>query len=402
MRLLFVAFYVPYPPLTGNGLPGLHHIRHLATRHTVDLIAFKRMNNPNELADLPRCCNSIELIEPPPRWRAFTNVLIGATQDAPLGVFRSRSAKMTSVVNWRLTTAAYDVVVYQGLQMAQHVPNWHQGASVWILEDPPALTSQRMLPMCPWYVRPLFWSRAGRLKRYEGRYAGRFDRVILVNEDDCKKYKSTHKEAKLDWVPVGIDINAFSPSHEIPRQDAMIVISGNMQRRPNVEGVRYFCREVFPLICARVPSATLWLVGAKPVRAIRELNRDSRIKVTGFVPDVRHYLRQATVSVCPVQLRIGTQTKVLEALACGTPVVTSSAGNHGIRGVSGEHLYVADEPAEFADRVVSLLRRERWSEFSLNGRRLVEDNFTWEKSAVKLEQILEQLVATSRSELVHQ
>jgi glycosyltransferase involved in cell wall biosynthesis len=402
MRLLVVTFSVPYPPLTGNGLIGLHHIRHLAAHHTLDLISFKRSDNSNELADLPGLCNNIELIERPPRWRVLTNLLIGVTRDAPLGVFRFRSDKMTSAVNWRLTNGAYDVVVYQGLQMSQYLPNWYQGASVSILEDPPALRSQRMLPLCPWYVRPLIWSRIGRQKRYERRYAGRFDRVILVNKDDSVDYKSTHKEATLDWVPAGIDINAFGPSHEIPRRDSMIVISGNMQSRPNVEGVRYFCRKVFPLICERVPSATLWLVGANPVRAIRELKKDPRIKITGFVPDVRQYLQQATVSVCPVQLKIGIQTKILEALACGTPVVTSSAGNHGICGISGEHLYVADEPTEFADRVVSLLRRERWSYFSLNGRRLVEDHFTWEKSALKLEQILEQLVATSKRDLVIQ
>ena len=103
------------------------------------------------------------------------------------------------------------------------------------------------------------------------------------------------------------------------------------------------------------------------------------------------------VSACPVRLRIGTQTKILEALACGTPVVTSSAGNHGIGGASGEHLYVADDPEEFAKKISTLLRGERWSELSENGRRFVEDNFTWEKSALKLEQVLEQLLtATTR------
>jgi glycosyltransferase involved in cell wall biosynthesis len=402
MRLLFVTCAVPYPPLTGNGLIGLHHIRYLAAHHTVDLISFKRRKNPNELADLTRWCNNIELVDQSPRWRVLINMLIGLTRDEPLGVFRYKSSKMTRVVNWRLTNAAYDVVLYQGLQTSQYLPNWYHGTTGSVLEDPPALTSQRLLPLCPWYARPLAWNRIGRQKRYEGRYAGRFDRVILVNEDDAINYKNIHNEASLDWVPVGIDTNAFSLSHEIRRRDGMIVISGNMQRRPNVEGVRYFCKKVFPLICERVPSATLWLVGANPARSIREFSRDSRIRVTGFVPDVRDYLQQAMVSVCPIQLRIGTQTKILEALACGTPVVTSRAGNHGIRGVSGEHLFVADEPAEFASRVVSLLRGERWSEFSLNGRRLVEDNFTWEKSGAKLEQILEQLVATTRRDLIRQ
>jgi len=402
MKVLIVTHSVPSPPLTGNGLMGLHHIRHLAARHTVDLISFKNTKNPNEMNDVSPWCNDIELVNSPPRWRVLSNLLIGVLRDAPLGVFRYRSTKMTSSVNTRLRNTVYDVVIYQGLQMCQYLPHWYGGAAVSVLEDPPALTSQQMLHLCPWYVRPLVWNRIGRQKRYESRYEPRFDRILLVNQNDCITYNDIHKKAMVDWVPVGIDTSTFSPSHEIPRKDGMIVISGNMRRRPNVEGVLYFCRRVFPLICEQVPSATLWLVGADPATAIRELKKDSRIKITGFVPDVRHYLRQAMVSVCPIQLKIGTQTKILEALACGTPVVTSSAGNHGICGVSGKDLYVADDTAEFADRVVSLLRRERWSEFSLNGRRLVEDNFTWAKSVEKLEQLLEQLVATSRRDLVCQ
>jgi len=131
---------------------------------------------------------------------------------------------------------------------------------------------------------------------------------------------------------------------------------------------------------------------------VRKWGRDSRIKVTGFVPDIRPYLQKAMVSACPVRLKIGTQTKVLEALACGTPVVTSSAGNHGIRAVSGEHLYVADDAVTFADHIVNLLTKERWSGISQNGRRFVEDNFGWQKSVEKLEQILECLVAARELE----
>src|SRR5438034_898194 len=90
------------------------------------------------------------------------------------------------------------------------------------------------------------------------------------------------------------------------------------------------------------------------------------------------------------------QTKVLEALACGTPVVTTSAGNNGIRGVSGEHLYVADDPASFAANVVSLLRGEQWSKLAEQGRQLVLDNFTWEMSARRLEQICTEVLHEPR------
>ena len=176
-------------------------------------------------------------------------------------------------------------------------------------------------------------------------------------------------------------------------------MTGNMYHPPNVDAVEFFCIDIFPLICQRDPSANLWLVGANPVATVRKWARDPRIKVTGFVPGVRTYLREAMVSVCPVRLRIGAQTKILEALACGTPVVTTSAGNYGIGAVAGQHLYVADDPREFADRVVSLLSAEEWNELSQNGQRFVRDNFSWENSSAKLEQIVERLMNGKRTNL---
>ncbi len=399
MRLLFVTHFVPFPPLSGNRLITLNHIKQLAARHTVDLISFKNRERGNELGDLPRWCNRIELVDRPPRWRILLQSLLGIARDAPLLVSGFRSAEMTEVVNRRLASTTYDVVLIQLEIMAQFRPDWHQGPTIWNLEDPPALKGERMLPMYPWYARALVRHMNGRHKRYERRQASRFDRIIFVNEQDSRDYKSVLNTANLDWVPHGIDGDVYYPSQEIPRRDGMIVITGTMNHRPNVDAIEYFCREVFPLICKREPSATLWLIGTNPVRSVRKWSRNPRIRVTGYVPDLRPYLRQAMVSVCPIRLRIGNQTKIFEALACGTPVVTTSAGNHGVGGVSGEHLYVADDPLEFADKVVALLKGERWSELSQEGRRFAIENFSWEKSTAKLEQILEQLVAMSRKDV---
>jgi glycosyltransferase involved in cell wall biosynthesis len=393
VRLLFVTSALPYPPLTGSALITLNQIRHLAVRHTVDLISFKNRKNPGELGELPRWCNEIELIDRPPRWCVVANVMSGIARDPHQEISRVRSLEMMRAVDRRLGNATYDVVLFQLLQMAQFRPSCYRGKTIWCLEDPPVLKGQRMLPMCAWYERPIVWGSTLRLKRYERHQASRFDRVILVNKEDSFDYKTLLNTASLDWVPSGIDVEAFRPSGEISRREGMIVITGNMFHTPNVDAVEHFCREIFPLVCQRVPSATLWLVGAGPVSRIRKWTRDSRIKVTGFVPDIRPFLQEAMVSASPIRLRIGTQTKVLEALACGTPVVTSRAGNHGIGAVSGEHLHVADDPGVFADKVVSLLRGEGWCDMSKKGRRFVEDNFTWEKSVLKLEQILGQLVA---------
>src|SRR5579871_6460718 len=288
-------------------------------------------------------------------------------RDPDSQISRLRSGKMAEVVGRRLANTKYDVVLFQTVQSAQFQPDWYQGPTVWSLEDPLALKTQRMLPMFPWYSRPLHRRKSNRLKSYDMKQAHRFSRVIFVNKEDAVEYKRIVHEACTDWVPHGIDHETYLPSAEVARRDGMIVITGNMYHLPNIDAVEFFCRDVFPIVCEREPAANLWLVGSRPAQRIKKWAKDPRIKVTGSVPDIRPYLQQAMVSVCPVRLRIGTQTKILEALACATPVVTTSAGNHGIGASTGEHLYVADKPVEFANRVIELLRGERWCALSQNG-----------------------------------
>jgi len=393
MKLLFVTPTYPYPPRTGNELIAFHHIKYLAPRHLIDLLSLTN-GNTSDRGELADWCNHIEMVALAP-WLSRLNQGVGLVADLPWQVAYYRSAKMAQMVNRKLANNTYDVVLFQLTLMAHYLPDRYPGATILSMEDPQVLKSQRWLTWESGFRRLLTRSRIAHLKRYELRHAPRFDRVLLLNESDVLDYRSLLPGAKLDWVPHGIDVDAFCPSAVVPRREGMIVITGNMYHPPNVDGIDYFCREIFPLIRRRVPSASLWLVGARPAAAVRKWAKDPQIKVTGFVPDIRPYLRQAMVSICPVRLKIGTQTKILEALACGTPVVTTSAGNNGVAAISGEQLYVADTPDKLAERVVELLNGNRWEALSQNGRRFVIENFTWEKSVTKLEKILSEVLEAS-------
>ncbi len=138
------------------------------------------------------------------------------------------------------------------------------------------------------------------------------------------------------------------------RAEGVIVLSGNMWHGPNVDGALYFLHKIFPLIVRKSPAAVLWLVGANPDRRIVKAAQrfSNRVVITGEVPDVSKYVARARVGICPIRVGVGVQTKILEALSVGTPVVCTSDGNSGVGGISGHHLWVADEPSQFADRVV--------------------------------------------------
>jgi glycosyltransferase involved in cell wall biosynthesis len=169
-----------------------------------------------------------------------------------------------------------------------------------------------------------------------------------------------------------------------------IVFSGTMSHGPNIDAALWFLREVFPIVLRSAPSATLWIVGANPdariVAAAQKL--PGRVIVTGEVPDVGDYIARARVSVCPVRIAVGVQTKVIEAFAVGTPVVATNAGNAGIGAVSGKQLWVADDPVSFASRVTELLRGDDWSRMSEEGRAFAAADFPWSRSAEALERFV--------------
>ena len=390
MKLLYVTPNFPYPPHRGYSLMAYHHIEHLSKRHMVDLISFVNAEADGfNKGGLTEWCRQIETVALP-TWQSVLTLGLRFFRREPFQVSFLHSSKMAEIINHRLRTQSYDGVIFQLTRMAQYRPDWYKGPTLLSMVDPFVLNYQRSLAWRPWYMRQVLHFEIKRLKTYESRQARLFDRVLLISAADVRDYSPLLPGAKMDWVPHGVDVNNFQVT-DTPRQVGRIVLCGSMFFAPNVDAVEYFCRKIFPLVRQQAPEAKLWLVGSRPAAAVRKWAADPHIEVTGFVPDVRPYLSQAMVSVCPVRLNVGTQTKVLESLAMGTPVVTTSAGNQGIGAVSGEHLYVADSPTEFAEKVVSLLKKEKWKELSENGRQFVVENFTWEKSVVKLEYILNQV-----------
>lgn len=391
MKVLVITPSHVYPPVRGFQVMQCRHIEQLAARHSIDLIAFGDPDGKVSGIDpIKALCNAVEII-PLPKWKVAINLLGGLFSSEPLQVCLYRSKAMTEAVESRLRSTSYDAVICQLTRTVQFLPQWYRGITILNMVDPLVLNYSHSLAWRPWYLRTALKNEITRLRRYESRQTSHFDRVSLISKADVSNYQVLLKEASFEQISYGIDTEYFQPVASVDRLPGMIVISGNMGYAPNVDGVKYFCREIFPLIVEQVPNAHLWLVGVRPSLAIRMLENSKNITVTGYVDDVRYYLLRAMVSVCPIRLNVGTQTKVLEALATGTPVVTTSAGNQGVCGDSGIHLYVADTPLDISNRVVGLLSGHRWNDFAENGRKFVQDNFQWTKSAEKLESILNEL-----------
>jgi glycosyltransferase involved in cell wall biosynthesis len=187
-------------------------------------------------------------------------------------------------------------------------------------------------------------------------------------------------------VPNGVDVNHFSPNGTSLSSDCPeIVFVGDLRYRPNSDGVAWFCREVLPLIRSLLPNLVFTVVGrAEGMR--RALARYAGVTVTGWVPDTRPYVRRATVSVVPLRSGSGTRFKILEGLAMGAAVVSTTAGQEGLEVESGRHLLIADTQADFASAVMRLVgdsgERRR---LGMAGRQLVEARYGWPRISQELE-----------------
>lgn len=227
-----------------------------------------------------------------------------------------------------------------------------------------------------------------RLRRLEGEILSSAKAVLLVSRAEGDLLQRTVGPGPIHAVENGVDLEYFRPSDA--NEVGGCVFVGALDYRPNIEGIVWFCEEIWPAIRQRCPELTLSLVGRRPAREVKQLSMVPGVNVIGSVPDVRPHLARAAIAIAPLRIARGVQNKVLEALAMAKPVVTTSPPLAGIGARPGEHLLRADTAAEWADAINRLngdpeLRRS----LGIAGRQYVVDHHDWDVCLRPLLEILE-------------
>jgi glycosyltransferase involved in cell wall biosynthesis len=239
-----------------------------------------------------------------------------------------------------------------------------------------------------------------RTRRYERYVAGQFDQTLVTSLFDKKAFnnllsqgESTHLPAReIAVLPNGVDFDYFKPARD-SRQKDTIVFSGKLSYHANVTTALFLVKQVMPLVWAQRPEIRVQLVGKDPSKALLNLeHEDQRIHVTGTVPDIRPYLCQASLSVVPLVYGAGIQNKVLEAMACETPVVVSTKAISALQATPGQDLLVADTPGDFAGEIVKLLDSDTLRKtIGHNGRQYVVRYHDWNQIVRKIINIYENI-----------
>ncbi|MEJ7582530.1 MAG: glycosyltransferase [Acidimicrobiales bacterium] len=402
MRILVLSSVLPFPPDDGGRIRVFHLLRGLAEVHDVELLTLTDDSDGEREGHAVLAADGVGVhaVSHRPDRRAVSvrSLLTGRSFHGDL----VRSAALRARLRERLAGGDIDVVQCEYAAMARY-RRWDQDVP-WVLDAhnvefrisdtlADSATGARQAPY------RMYARREARCRRREEIAAWRdMEHVVVVSGVDREIVAAIAPDTPTTVVPNGVDLEHLRPPPERTGHRPAAVFVGKMDYRPNVDGVRWFADEMLPLVRARVPSFELTIVGRDPTPAVRALGDRPGVHVTGPVLDAAPLLHDAALAVVPLRAGSGTRLKVLEALATGTPVVSTSVGVEGLDLEPGRHVVVADDPHTFATAVVELMADPgRRADLASAGRRLVEERFGWPHSVAALVAVHERVVDLHRS-----
>jgi sugar transferase (PEP-CTERM/EpsH1 system associated) len=391
LRILFVTFGLPYPPDSGARMHDFYLIKHVGEHHDVTVLSLiTEADDVGHLASLSQYCDRVEVVEA--RRRSLREAVKGIGRHLragfPLATYPFVYDEMMSKLSELVAQDHVDVVQIEHSFLAPYVeaiPANSRCKRILSFHNLGVRQYRRMVglqagPM----AKGLFVLKWLAMRDWEAKYAERFDQCLVVSPIERELLQSANPKLVISTVENGVDAGQLQPLPEATSGHDLLFV-GTMNYPPNVDAVLYFCRSILPLIQRRIPDVRLLVIGRVPSPKIQKLAERKDVTVTGYVPDVRPCYQQARVAVAPLRGGGGTRLKILEAMALGRPVVSTSLGCEGLNVVDQEHLMIADDPAEFAERVVQLLgSRTLRSEIVRQARQLVETQYDWSVISHKL------------------
>jgi glycosyltransferase involved in cell wall biosynthesis len=395
MNVVIVDGDVSYPPSSGKRLRTLHPMLRLAARHTITYIA--RVQGSRDEAQATQSAlvqHGIETILvddplPPKAGLGFLARLgLNTFSPYPYSVASHQSARMRQALADHAHRRKVDL--------------WHVEWSPYVLALPPSACSLAVVnahnvetliwqryaeaerhPLKRWYIRQQ-WRKWERFERHIFRTVGR---VVAVSAEDAALVRKHFGVARVDVVDNGIDRSSYADVRG-SRQAQDILFLGSLDWRPNLDGLRCLLAEVFPAVRAAVPTARLQIVGRKAPDWLRQqVAAMPGVELHADVPDVRPFLASSGVLAVPLRIGGGSRLKILEALACALPVVSTGVGAEGLALQAGRHFVQADEPADMAAALVRAIRDpEPIRALAERGRQVVLEQYDWDRLADKLEQ----------------
>ena len=387
MRILVLSPRPAHPPNTGAKLREYHLLRQMSQWAKLTVLAFR--TGPEslrlEFADVESFAR--------PRGYTVGKILRGMAGGQALSILNYRSEEMAGRLREHLKSGGYDAVLLEALHMAayeQELADCERGMlRIWDWHNIESELMERYAERAPTILHSLYAREtARRLKRLELSILGSQDGHLVCSEREAIRLRGWVAEARVAVVPNGVDCAAFATEPGKARTGGLLFV-GSLDYHPNVEGLKFFTREVWPTLRQQRQSLRLRIVGSRPVPEVLAMGTIEGVEVVGPVEKVEPYYADAEAALVPLFSGGGTRLKVLEAFAAGVPVFSTAMGMEGIAAQPGVH-YIAAETAK--DWVAAVLRvgveSVEMDAMAQRGKQLAEQRYDWEAVGREMESVV--------------
>jgi glycosyltransferase involved in cell wall biosynthesis len=388
MRILMLTPYLPYPLVSGGQIRTYNLLKNLSRQHQITLFSLIKDDNEKQyLKELEPFCQKIEVFK-----RTFSpwhpkNILRAGFTLYPFLVTRNLVNATKGAVAREISLQHYDLIHAETFYMMPNIPQTN--IPVILVEQTieylgyQSYTSKTKL----WPIKPLLNLDILKIKYWEKYYWKSCDKLITMSEEDKKFIQSIAPEVKdIQVVANGVDMDWFRQvKKKLPRNPTILFV-GTFKWLPNVEAVEF-------LVEKAIPGSKLWIVGNSPTSKVYSYEKkDSSIKVTGGIPDIRDAYAGAHVLLAPVFSGKGTRYKILEAMATGTPAIGTSIALEGFGITPGREAMVANTALDMAQAVTQVVFDTKLQKsLADNGKRFVSAKYDWKSISQTLNKIYEEV-----------
>jgi sugar transferase (PEP-CTERM/EpsH1 system associated) len=403
MNILVVCRELPYPLNTGYKIRTFNLIKRLSKNNSISIICFDTGNIPSEdILSMQRYCETIKIVTPIKysKIKQIPNILKLIIAGEPLSIKYAQSEIMKSEIYKTLESRAIDLIHFDDPYMTKnydfknrgfiktsvtyHDIDSHKFKGIFSLE-------RNILRKILLLVDVIL------LKKWQQDLGKKVDMSIVMSESDANILNKDKTVSNIAVIPNGVDIEEFLFT-KANSQNITISYFGNMEYFPNQDAVLFFSKQILPMIKQKIPGVKFLIVGKNPSLTVQSLATDENIIVTGTVDSVIPHYINSSICIVPLRAGGGTRLKILEAMAVGRPVVSTTIGCEGLDVVDGENLLIADTPVQFAEKVIQLINdKQLYQKIANNGRKLVEDKYSWDKIAEKLLAVYAEIVSKPKS-----
>ncbi len=390
MKVLFLCNKFPYPLKDGGAIATFNLIRSFSKLgHQVTVLAMNTSKHRVDTAGLPRAVSSLArfiAVDVDNRVNLFAaawNLLLNRSYNVQRFVSVPYNDKLIGLLH----EEEFDLVQLEGLYLSLYVETVRAFSSAKIsmrAHNVEHLIWKRMAETESSFAKRAYLSvLASQLKTYERERVNKYDLVVPISDADAKLFAGMQCDLPMHVCPASFDANVLHPA-PLPAQPSLFFI-GALDWMPNLEGLNWFLRQVWGKLHLEFPQLTLHIAGRNTPGHIRSLEGKDNIHVAGEVEEAHTFMRSQGIMIVPLLSGSGMRVKIIEAMAMGKPIVSTTVGAEGIGAEHGKHILLADQPEEFAAAIRKLMAEETFrSALGDQGAELARSKYEATKTAIDL------------------